>query len=708
MDLRSGSPCTLLLILVVVVLQAISAGATNNVYIVYMGEKKHDDPALVTASHHEVLTSILGSKDEALKSIVYSYKHGFSGFAARLTESHAEKLKRLLSKAKYGKDVVVGVIDSGIWPESRSFDDTGYGPVPTRWKGICQTGKAFKATSCNRKIIGARWYADEFDKEELGKLDYLSARDIGGHGTHVASTIAGVPVQNVSHGGLAAGVARGGAPRARIAVYKVLWTKDSTGGLASAVAAIDDAIHDGVDVLSLSVGSSDEVHGTLHAVARGITVVFSAGNAGPVRQTLKNESPWVITVAASTIDRSFPTVISLGNKEKLVGQSIYHNSTMMDSINDFHALVDGNSCNKEDLEAVNITGKVVLCSSRSAIANYTLGNAYIDAITNVHQGGGIGVIYAQYTLNILESVKGLDSVMPVVLVDYEIAYRIASYASSTRPVVKISRTVSVVGDGVLSPSVAAFSSRGPSTAFPALVKPDVAAPGVSILAATGDSYDFMSGTSMACPHVSAVAALLKSVHPEWSPAMIKSAIVTTASVTDRFGMPIQAEGVTRKLADPFDIGGGHMDPYRAADPGLVYDIDPKEYTKLFNCTLGPRDDCSSYKGRLYNLNLPSIAVPDLKKSVTLWRTVTNVGPVRATYRAKIEAPAGVDMAVEPSVLKFNKGCRSVTFKVTFIARQWVQGSHTFGSLTWLDGRGHSVRIPIAVRSVIQDFVADVA
>ncbi|TVU24993.1 hypothetical protein EJB05_27466, partial [Eragrostis curvula] len=146
MDLRSGSSCTLLLILVVVVLQAISADATNNVYIVYMGEKKHDDPALVTASHHEVLTSILGSKDEALKSIVYSYKHGFSGFAARLTESQAEELKKypgvisvkpneylkvhttrswdflrvnynrpsgLLSKAKYGKDVIVGVIDTG-------------------------------------------------------------------------------------------------------------------------------------------------------------------------------------------------------------------------------------------------------------------------------------------------------------------------------------------------------------------------------------------------------------------------------------------------------------------------------------------------------------------------------------------------------------------------------------------------------------------
>ncbi|GJM90826.1 hypothetical protein PR202_ga07144 [Eleusine coracana subsp. coracana] len=95
------------------------------------------------------------------------------------------------------------------------------------------------------------------------------------------------------------------------------------------------------------------------------------------------------------------------------------------------------------------------------------------------------------------------------------------------PVVKISRAVSVVGNGVLSPRVAAFSSRGPSPAFPGIIKPDIAAPGVGILAAQGNSYVFRSGTSMSCPHVSAIVALLKSLHPDWSPAMIKSAIITS-------------------------------------------------------------------------------------------------------------------------------------------------------------------------------------
>jgi hypothetical protein len=175
-------------------------------------------------------------------------------------------------------------------------------------------------------------------------------------------------------------------------------------------------------------------------------------------------------------------------------------------------------------------------------------------------------------------------------------------------------------------------------------------------------------------------------------------------VTDLFGMPIQAEGVPRKLADPFDFGGGHINPDKAADPGLVYDVDVMEYNKFFNCTMGLLDDCQSIQ---LNLNLPSIAVPDLKNQVTVWRTITNVGPVEATYRADVEAPAGVVVSVEPSVISFSAdGNKSVKFKITFTTKQRVQGGYTFGSLTWSDQSVYSVRIPIAVRTVIEDFVAD--
>ncbi|XP_051194572.1 subtilisin-like protease SBT3.8 [Lolium perenne] len=736
MGFRTGFCCALLL----ATLLPLSANASSKLYIVYMGEKKHDDPSVVTASHHDVLTSVLGSKDEALKSIVYSYKHGFSGFAAMLTESQAEALTKfpevitvkpntfhelhttrswdflgldnyqppqqpgLLQKAKYGEDIIVGVIDSGIWPESRSFDDNGYGPIPARWKGKCQTGEEFNATNCNRKIIGARWYGRGINADVL-KRNYNSPRDITGHGTHVASTIAGVEVRGVSYGGLGTGVARGGAPRARLGIYKVCWVGPDC-SMSAILAAIDDAIHDGVDVLSISIGGAGhEIPGTLHAVQRGISVVFAGGNDGPVPQTVTNAAPWVTTVAASTIDRAFPTLISLGNQEKLVGQSLQYNPSVTSS--DFKNLVYAGRCDAASVASSNATGKIVLCYAPGDAKSTSPWVALPNAINFTIVAGAKGLIFAQHTANLLDFLQPCEGIMPCLLVDFEIAQRIRSYMAITRnPVVKVSPTATVVGNGVLSPRVASFSSRGPSPIYPGILKPDITAPGVSILAAQQDSYVFKSGTSMACPHVSAVTALLKSIHPDWSPAMIKSAIITTASVTDRFGMPIQAESVPRKLADPFDFGGGHINPDRAVDPGLVYDQDVKEYNKFFNCTIGLLDGCESYE---LNLNLPSIVVPDLKNKVTTWRTITNVGSVEATYRAVVEAPEGVAVSVEPSVIGFTAGgSRSATFRLTFTAKQRVQGGYTFGSLTWSDQSAHSVRIPIAIRTVIQDFVADTA
>ncbi|XP_044336857.1 subtilisin-like protease SBT3.9 [Triticum aestivum] len=737
MDSRIAFSCCALLL---VTLLPLSANASSKLYIVYMGEKKHDDPSAVTASHHDILTSVLGSKDESLKSIVYSYKHGFSGFAAMLTKTQARTLAKfpevisvkpntyhkahttrswdflglghnkspqqtdLLRKANYGEDIIIGVIDSGIWPESRSFDDNGYGPVQARWKGICQTGTAFNATTCNRKIIGARWYSEGINAMHL-KGEYMPPRDFSGHGTHVASTIAGGEVQGVSYAGLATGMARGGAPRARLAIYKVLWGPNTAASDASILAAIDDAIHDGVDVLSLSLGggAGHEFPGTLHAVLRGISVIFSAGNDGPAPQTVTNVMPWVTTVAASTMDRAFPTFISLGNKEKLVGQSLYYNSTL--NSDDFKELVHAGSCTEEWLASSNVTGKIVLCYAPREAPSMLPRVELPRTINRTVSAGAKGLIFAQYNMNSLDSLTACKAGMPCIVVDYEIAQKIASYWENTEnPIVKVSPTMTVVGDGVLSPRVASFSSRGPSPLYPGILKPDITTPGVSILAAVRGSYVLFSGTSMACPHVSAVTALLKSIHPDWSPAMIKSAIVTTASVTDGFGAPIEAETVPRKVADPFDFGGGHIDPDRASDPGLVYNVDAREYNKFFNCTIGLLHGCESYQ---LNLNLPSIAIPDLKDHVTVQRTITNVGAVGTTYHAVLEAPAGVVMSVEPSMITFAKGSStSMTFRVSFTTRRRVQGGFTFGSLTWSDGNTHSVRIPVVVRTVIQDFVAD--
>ncbi|CAL9111799.1 unnamed protein product [Musa textilis] len=681
-------------------------------YIVYMGGRQHEDPDLVTASHHDMLSSVLGSKEEAVSSIVYSHKHGFSGFATMLTESQADQIAEmpemisvnpsrsvpllttrswdyldlgyeqpqptgLLVRGNFGDGIIIGVVDTGkqsllyrIWPESRSFDDHGYGPVPSRWKETCEVGQNFTVSHCNHKIIGARWYAGGVDPS-LIEGDYQSPRDSEGHGTHTASTAAGSLVSDASFHGLGAGTARGGAPRARLAIYKASWAKAGCPD-AAVLKAIDDAIHDGVDILSLSLGGLLQPNfASIHAVAKGIPVIFAGGNDGPVTQTISNDLPWVITVAASTIDRSFPTLLTLGDNQTVVGQSILYES--MDE--GFTKLAYGGSCSRKVLNSSDVVGKIVPCYELAIASSSPPRRHFPLAANNVQEAGGKGIIFAQYSASILHFIDeicngtvcvcGLRDGHTNVRLCREYEVRLASSSSPNA-------TQDMVGSGVMSPRVAAFSSRGPSILFPDLVKPDITAPGFLILAAVKDSYKFDSGTSMACRHVSGVAALLKAAHPQWSPAAIKSALVTTAHAANAYGFPIEAEGVPRKLADPFDFGGGHIDPNKAADPGLIYDVDPEDYFKFFNCTYAPSTTCDLVDSRLYHLNLPSISIPDLKKTpLTVRRTVTNVGDTDSIYRAIGESPPGVNMVVEPSLLQFNASTTTHTFEVTFTPLQML-------------------------------------
>ncbi|CAL4960963.1 unnamed protein product [Urochloa decumbens] len=715
-------------------------GGSPGLYIVYLGDVKHGHPNDVIASHHDVLAAVVGSKDDSLASMVHNYKHGFSGFAAMLTQEQAEQLaehpevisvqrskrytttttrswdflglglsyqmpSELLHRSGYGEDIIIGVIDTGIWPESRSFSDEGYGPVPSRWKGVCQVGEGWGSDNCSRKIIGARLYTAGIDKDDL-KMDVLSPRDKDGHGTHTASTAAGSVVEDASFHGLASGAARGGAPRARIAVYKSVWPNAAigvrAGNTATVLAAIDDAIHDGVDVLSLSLVAEENSFGALHAVQKGITVVYAAGNLGPERQVVSNPAPWVITVAASKIDRSFPTVITLGNKQQIVGQSLYYQEDSSQR-SGLKPLVFGGLCTLSALNATDVRGKIVLCASPLV----SLLAPFPAALTNVLNGGGSGIIFAQYTTNLVDATADCKGIA-CVLVDLYTANHIVLYMGDARsPVAKIAPAQSVTGEEAVAPKVAAFSSRGPSIEYPEVIKPDIAAPGASILGAIKDAYAISSGTSMATPHVSGIIALLKALHPNWSPAALKSAIMTTASVNDARSMPILAQGMSPKIADPFDYGAGHINPNKAADPGLIYDIDPSDYNRFFRCNFKRSIPCNATVLPGYHLNLPSIAIPDLRRQITVSRTVTNVGEVDAIYHAEIQSPPGVKMDVEPSVLVFNAANKVITFQVKISPLWRLQGDYTFGSLTWHNGL-KTVQIPIAIRMTIHDLYADVA
>ncbi|CAM0149939.1 unnamed protein product [Urochloa decumbens] len=754
-------------------------GSRADVHIVYLGHNNGLSPSLTSESHLQLLSRIFTKPDEAREAILYNYNCGFSGFAALLNSTQASTLSetegvisvfrsRILElhttrswdfmglnlhtqteqssemHLKFGADVIVGVLDTGVWPESESFrDDPHYGPIPSSWRGTCVKGddSSFDpATACNRKLIGARYYLAGIEAEmgpidTTGGAEYRSPRDRVGHGTHTASTAAGGVARNASYFGLGRGVARGGAPRARLAVYKVCWYKDLTGRCSDAdiLAAFDDALCDGVHVVSASLGSppplmplfatSTEI-GAFHAMQRGVVTVFSAGNDGPDASLVQNVSPWGLTVAASTIDRRFPTVITLGNNASIVGESFLVDGMKEKQLVESSSVFADGTCTFDQLiSRTAATGKMVLCFATAGPVSSE------GAAVAVYAGNGDGVIFA----DTITRKSSQDNFLPTVHVDLHQGTQILYYIRASRKAtVRISPSKTVVGK-TPAPVVAYFSSRGPSSITPHILKPDVTAPGVNILAAwppksspTGipldtrsTDWNLDSGTSMSCPHVSGIAALIKSVHPTWSPAAVKSALMTSAYMYDDTS-DVMLAGGTLKAADAFDVGAGHVDPLRALDPGLVYDAGPRDHV-LFLCALGytaaqirqlvlpdasPLDTTCPGGGAgphaAGDLNYPAIVLPDLSAPVTVRRTVTNVGRGGgAVYRAAVASPQGAHVEVWPRELAFNPyhgggGGETASYYVTVAPAKASRGRFDFGEIVWSDGF-HRVRTPLVVR-----------
>ncbi|KAI3923108.1 hypothetical protein MKX01_014491 [Papaver californicum] len=727
------------------------AVSTTKHYIVYMGEHSYPDSDSVISSNHELLASVTGSFGQVKQLITYHYHKSFRGFSAKLTPEQAQKLRDTESvisvfESKINQlhtthswdflgvhdapqnnghiesksDVIVGVIDSGVWPESESFNDKGLGPVPERFKGECVAGDQFTVENCNRKIIGARYYSQ--GNEARGPLEsrnitfFRSARDSDGHGTHVASTVAGSVVNNVSLFGMASGTARGGMPSARLSIYKTCWPLCED---ADNLAAFHDAISDGVDIISISIRSypggffDDPISiGSFHAFKKGILVSTSAGNTGSA--TTKT-APWLLTVAASSIDREFNSNVHLGNSMILKGSSI--NPLKMDT---FHGVIfardaaaagvtAGNAslCNNGTLDHKLIKGKIVVCS----------GIGTDEAIT-VREGGGVGMILSISPLFGLNDYS-LQYVIPTTVLDTRELQALVNYVTrSKNPTARISSTTTIL-NATRAPKMAVFSSIGPNTVTPDIIKPDITAPGVRILAAwspvdstAGRSVDYnvLSGTSMACPHASAVAAMIKSHHPSWSPSAIKSAIMTTANAMDNTKRPI-LESPTDSLASPFNYGSGHVNPTAALDPGLVYEFGSNDIINFLCSThanatqiqmvTGTKITCKNPRIPTYNLNYPSVGVANMNGSVIVIRTVTYYGHGPAIFDSKVvlDNPAGVKVkvTVKPKQLKFKQAGDKMSFEVHFMAGDKTNhGSLVFGSLTWSYGNKYKVRSPIGL------------
>ncbi|KAI3992839.1 hypothetical protein MKX01_021562 [Papaver californicum] len=741
---------TLALVFFTYVVTNEATSMTKKHYIVYMGEHSYPDSESVISSNHDLLASVTGSIRQAKQAAIHHYSKSFRGFSAILTAEQAQQLRESGSvvsvfESKINQlhitrswdflgvdvpqnngniesksDVIVGVIDTGIWPESESFNDNGLGPVPERFKGKCVIGDQFTVENCNRKIIGARYYS-EGSEEFSGPLEsrnisfFRSARDRDGHGTHVASTVAGSVVNNVSLSGIASGTARGGMPSARLAIYKVCWPGCTD---ADILAAFDDAISDGVDIISISISSSPDLFddsisiGSFHAFKKGILVSTSAGNTG---ESTTKVAPWLLTVAASSIDREFSSNVHLGNSEILKGSSI--NPLKMD---EFHPVIfasdaaavgisafNASLCNNGTLDHKLIKGKIVVCRGSG-----------VDDANVVRDGGGVGLIVYINPLTGLSDYS-LQYVIPTAVLDTKELQALQNYVTlSKNPTVRISPTTTIL-NATRAPKMAVFSSIGPNTVTPDIMKPDITAPGVGILAAWSPvdstavrsvNYNIVSGTSMACPHASGIAAMIKSHHPSWSPSAIKSAIMTTANVMDNTGRPI-LENPTDFLATPFNYGSGHVNPNAALDPGLVYEFGSNDIIDFLCGTgatstqiqmlTGTKITCKTPLIPTYNLNYPSIGVANMNGSVSVIRTVTYVGSGPAMFEAFIQNPSGVEVAVTPNVLRFEDTNESKSFQVSFMPSETTNRRFAFGSLSWRSDL-YQVTSPIAlnVRSVV--------
>ncbi|CAN1243597.1 Subtilisin-like protease [Linum perenne] len=588
--------------------------------------------------------------------------HLMSGFSARLTPEEVKSMQdknhfisaRLENSFKHHtthSPSFLGLQQRiGFWPQDANF---GKGVIiGVLDGGVLPTHPSFSGQGMPPPP--AKWKGKcEFKQSSLCNNKLIGARsfniaeeepfDIDGHGTHTASTAAGAFVSNADTLGNARGTAAGIAPAAHLAIYKVCFPDDDVDCAESDIlAGLDAAIRDGVDVLSISMGNDDP--------KQLLPLVF-AGTAG----RLSNSS----------------------------------------------------FCGKGSLDGADVKGKIVVCERGGGVGRIAKGQLVKDA-------GGAAMILVNTQADGFSTLADLH-VLPAAHLNFVDGEKIKAYLNSTTsPVGMIIFKGTVEGDSS-APSMVSFSSRGPTTQSKGILKPDIIGPGANILAAwpfslknstiVAPTFNIISGTSMSCPHLSGVAALLKSSHPSWSPAAIKSAMMTTTDVLNMAGKPIVDENY--QPADVFATGSGHVNPTRANNPGLIYDIKPEEYISYL-CGLGYTDQqvekivrrgikCGE-KGKLQGgqLNYPSFSVA-LGPSQTFSRSVTNVGASRSVYVARINPPYGVLVTVRPPILKFSQVNQLATYAVTFTRDTNVTTAIPFGqgSITW-NSDNYSVRSPISV------------
>ena len=625
---------------------------------------------------------------------VYRWTTALNGFAVALTPADAERLRgdhrvQLVEEnavrrlaggappasaagptrtARGGAGVVVGVIDTGIWPESSLFASVpGLGRKPTGFRGACDAGAAWGADTCNDKLVGAQWFVAGFGADNVRSTSSMSPRDDSGHGTQMASIAAGNSGVSVEVPGLRLRSYSGVAPQARISVYTACWTApdpaDDGCATADLVTAIDRATRDGVDVLSLSVGGPSDLdtveRALLGAAERDIVVVAAAGNAGSTAYAA-HASPWVTSVGGVTSDQRQGRVdvpggpVLTGAMASARGVGPAPLVVAGDVAADGASREAARTCRPGSLDASRTAGAIVLCE-RGVIGRVVKSDA-------VERADGVGMVLVNVRPGSVEA--DLHSV-PTVHLDRAAAGDLRRwYADHPRARLRLAP----LGVRETPARVTPWSSSGDPTAI--LVKPDVVGPGVGVLGAVppgarSTRWDFVSGTSAATAWTTGQALRVRARH-DWTADRVRSALATTAASV--------------RAGSLLEQGAGQPDADRADRPGLGYLVEPGDYRDWLEGRLPSRD-----------LNAPSLLLAGDGSSAR--RTITNVGARTRSFSARVEGFTVHEVTVTPSTVRLAPG-ESATFEVTISGHTGAEPLDD-GWLTWV-GPGTRTRIPVVL------------
>ena len=579
-----------------------------------------------------------------------------------------------------GQGILLGNLDTGVWPEHPSFADQGNLPAYAGPAIPCNFGDnpltpAADPFVCNRKLVGGRSFMATYDANQGTGYAYPdSARDSEGHGSHTSSTSAGNQVDNVQTLGPQLARINGIAPGAQIAEYRVCGPAGCYG--SDTTAATEQAIVDGVDVINYSISGGTQPMSDptelafLDAYAAGVFVATSAGNSGPGASTANHLSPWVMSVAASTQTREFASHLTLtadnGDTYGVDGVTITPGAGPLPVV-----LASAPPYNNPECLAPAppglFTGKLVVCvrSPGRVLKGF-----------NVKQGGAAGMILVNPSL---ADVETDNHWLPTIHVADGTALQ-AFMGGHTGVTGSFTAGAARNGQGDV---MAAFSSRGPAGSF---IKPDITAPGVQILAAMtptpedpsggppGQYYQAIAGTSMASPHIAGAAILLKALHPGWGPGQIKSAMMTQAKTA------VVKENLTTP-ADPFDMGAGRIDVGLANSAPLTISDTAARFASL-----------SGDPNNAIDLNIPSINAPTMPGRITTGRTVRNVtnGSLKVTMASTV--PANTKITFNPTSFTLAKGATK-TVGITIESTAPVN-SQQFAAVRFNTPKGNA-RIPVA-------------